>query len=1042
VTLRLRTQQVAALAQDFAGRTLAEAFALRHVTVERHADPRFLGLRDPAGSVGLLELDEHARIASHRHPSGRQLSMQYSESHRLTGIQLPSGLQTVLEYDGQDRLSRLDRDGLEWQLHYTDTARVAAVTYPDQTCEIFENSDSGQLVGYIDRRSNATRFVWEDGRLKQIIDANGHATTFRYGAWERPDSLARPDGTIEEVVRDWAGLPKEVRVDGVSVAHPQFDGERLTAIRYADGEALSFAYDDQGRLTEGSTGNLKVTRAYSDEGRLVRECIGDQAVDATYAFDGQLESITTDGGQVRFRYDGDRRLLRIEDWQGGQQHYRYDNTDRDVVRTVPGLEETSRLTPMGLVAQVMTYATPGGELRAWRQVAHDVNDRVVSANDSHFGQTDYQYDPDGQLLAAVNADSAEYFAYDPNGNRVACNGMPATFDSVNALRTLGAERLLYDKRGNLVKRESPSGITSYAFNARNLLAKVTRADGVCIEFSYDAFGRRIAKRVGDAVTRYMWFGNHMIYEWCEGEVASRIDYLYKPGTHEPLAMRQGTAIYYFHNGHDGAPRRLSDRLGRFVWAANYNTFGELLRSEGVVYQPLRFAGQFADAETGLYYNQARYYAPGLGRYTSRDPLEFVSGPNAYLYCNNDPIGGRDPTGLLGGFWKAVVAATIVTVGIVAIVAAAPAILAAAGAVAAGTAIAAGTASTIGIGFIGGAFLVGAGVGLGLAPDGCAKCQARMFFAGGFAMAGMALSIASMIIFPPLAGGGGAMLALAGGGTLATGSAMGVAGAAAGVAGILGANILQMGAKDDGGANSDETSDDAESEGPFEQDESGKIKGDLQDMGPIAEEELPAAERQLQESIAQRTREQSRYPRGSRNGDRIDRINDREHRVHQNSSLVALDAALRSADSSDLMARSNLMDGVLCYPRNLNIDQAQIVLKLANDSEELVRHKVVVFLGAARRETIESAIERFDEPRRSGYQRGLLMFDADPSQAQAIFDRALTETSVASTFALASIERMAREQRLCEAPKYGGDGYLGECVLADVERLLRRGHVRR
>jgi hypothetical protein len=117
----------------------------------------------------------------------------------------------------------------------------------------------------------------------------------------------------------------------------------------------------------------------------------------------------------------------------------------------------------------------------------------------------------------------------------------------------------------------------------------------------------------------------------------------------------------------------------------------------------------------------------------------------------------------------------------------------------------------------------------------------------------------------------------------------------------------------------------------------------------------------------------------------------------------------------------------------------VVLKLVNDPEELVLYKVVVFLGAARRETIESAIEFFDEPRQSDYKRGFLMFDAEPSQAQALFDKALTEPSIASTFALAAIERMAREHRLSEAPKYDGDRHLGRCVLTNTERLLRRGH---
>jgi RHS repeat-associated protein len=72
----------------------------------------------------------------------------------------------------------------------------------------------------------------------------------------------------------------------------------------------------------------------------------------------------------------------------------------------------------------------------------------------------------------------------------------------------------------------------------------------------------------------------------------------------------------------------------------------------------------------------------------------------------------------------------------------------------------------------------------------------------------------------------------------------------------------------------------EAEGPFNQDEAGKIKGGVGEYGEIADHELADAERQLQESIAQRGREQKRNPRGSPNGSKEDRHNDREWRNHQ------------------------------------------------------------------------------------------------------------------------------------------------------------------
>ncbi|MGO8753217.1 MAG: RHS repeat-associated core domain-containing protein, partial [Thermoguttaceae bacterium] len=56
-----------------------------------------------------------------------------------------------------------------------------------------------------------------------------------------------------------------------------------------------------------------------------------------------------------------------------------------------------------------------------------------------------------------------------------------------------------------------------------------------------------------------------------------------------------------------------------------------------------FAGRELDAETGLYYNRARYYSAGLGNFISQDPA--AADINLYRYCGGNPTGATDPTGL-------------------------------------------------------------------------------------------------------------------------------------------------------------------------------------------------------------------------------------------------------------------------------------------------------------------------------------------------------------------------------------------------------------
>ena len=56
------------------------------------------------------------------------------------------------------------------------------------------------------------------------------------------------------------------------------------------------------------------------------------------------------------------------------------------------------------------------------------------------------------------------------------------------------------------------------------------------------------------------------------------------------------------------------------------------------------SGYQADATTGLLLLGHRYYDASIGRFLSSDPAQ--AGSNWYAYCDNDPLGWVDPTGLL------------------------------------------------------------------------------------------------------------------------------------------------------------------------------------------------------------------------------------------------------------------------------------------------------------------------------------------------------------------------------------------------------------
>jgi RHS repeat-associated protein len=66
---------------------------------------------------------------------------------------------------------------------------------------------------------------------------------------------------------------------------------------------------------------------------------------------------------------------------------------------------------------------------------------------------------------------------------------------------------------------------------------------------------------------------------------------------------------------------------------------------------MKFTGQRTDDNTGLYYYNARYCDPSIGRFISADTI--VPNPakpqtlNWYFYCLNNPLKYVDPSGHAG-----------------------------------------------------------------------------------------------------------------------------------------------------------------------------------------------------------------------------------------------------------------------------------------------------------------------------------------------------------------------------------------------------------
>jgi RHS repeat-associated protein len=122
--------------------------------------------------------------------------------------------------------------------------------------------------------------------------------------------------------------------------------------------------------------------------------------------------------------------------------------------------------------------------------------------------------------------------------------------------------------------------------------------------------------------------------------ATTVNTLQGPTLDQPLA-RNGR---YFSANELGSTTMLTDGAGAVVQSYSYSPFGKVSQSTAES-NPFQYAGRENDG-TGLYYNRRRYYVPEWGRFLSEDPIGLAGGLNRYVYANNNPINGSDPSGLL------------------------------------------------------------------------------------------------------------------------------------------------------------------------------------------------------------------------------------------------------------------------------------------------------------------------------------------------------------------------------------------------------------
>ena len=272
---------------------------------------------------------------------------------------------------------------------------------------------------------------------------------------------------------------------------------------------------------------------------------------------------------------------------------------------------------------------------------------------TEHGECSYGYDGASRLTSADNPlGEDESYSYDEVGNRTSASnaGGEIAHNVNNELTMYGELEYEYDDNGNMTEVQlSGTVVFVYHYNADNRLIKVEGGNNNTLaEYYYDPFGRRLWKDANQTRTYFFYSDEGLIAEFDITGSESR-SYGYKPDstwTTDPLWLKHNNAYYFYHNDHLGTPQKLTAQNGMVAWSATYSAFGEATIDTEHIRNPLRFPGQYYDAETGLHYNYQRYYDPGIGRYVGVDPVNFNGGDvNLYGYVKNNSINTSDALGL-------------------------------------------------------------------------------------------------------------------------------------------------------------------------------------------------------------------------------------------------------------------------------------------------------------------------------------------------------------------------------------------------------------
>ncbi|WP_145262127.1 RHS repeat-associated core domain-containing protein [Calycomorphotria hydatis] len=632
---------------------------------------RLVAIRDAEGRESRLIYDKSGRLTEVVTPGDRTASIEYDEFGRLLSLQRngipvvarkyagsrlmnvsgPSGILAEFHYDEQERQTTVNYANGEWLVFgYDAVGRVTSVRNAFGRTWQTRYTPNGERESVQGPDSSVCRYSYNfEGRLTEIRNGRGVSRTFAHD-WQGR-LLSECDGLGRTTNATWndVGLLGTVELPDGSKQAMLYDGlGRCRSVRCTDGTELKYEYDAADNLTSEAVSDSIAHYKYDQLDRLIEATYepSQQTVRSTYDELGRRSSLEIVGiGTIHYEYDDRDQLASAIDIHGRRTVFQYDEAGRLKRELFPnGVSVSRTYDERGRTSQLVANDAAAFPLIG-RRFAYDLAGNLVREVRMTGDQFSMDYDEQNRLTGWHLGIRRTGATYDTVGNLIPDTG--AEYDAADQLVYFGDEFFQYNDQGAMVERSRGQSTTTYVYDDRGCMTAVHRDGKLVAEYGYDAAGRRIWKKIDDAVTHFVYHGNQLLMET---DTVGEMTRLWTPGpqANRPCMLTMADDTQYPIFDQAGSIVGLSNNNGVIEAQITYTPFGEIDSAEVLLSSGPGFGGGYYDQETGLVLFGLRYYDPHLGRFLTPDPVfGRLANPatlHRYQYALNNPLKYKDPTG--------------------------------------------------------------------------------------------------------------------------------------------------------------------------------------------------------------------------------------------------------------------------------------------------------------------------------------------------------------------------------------------------------------